>query len=104
MAHKTLKNLVRILTLTCDQAARLMSQAQDQPLERPERWALYLHLLICRWCRRYHRQLKLLRAVLTRITEPRADDAAVPPLLDPEQNRALQDRLTKKIRDNLDSM
>jgi hypothetical protein len=104
MAHKTLKNLVRILTLTCDQAARLMSQAQDQPLERPERWALSLHLLICRWCRRYNRQLKLLRAVLTRIAGPRTDAAAVPPLLDPEQSRDLQDRLAKKIRDNLDSM
>jgi hypothetical protein len=48
--------------------------------------------------------LKLLRAVLTRIAGPRTDAAAVPPLLDPEQSRDLQDRLAKKIRDNLDSM
>lgn len=56
MAHKTWKNLVRILTLTCDQAARLMSHAQDRPLERPERWALSFHLLICRLCRKYNRE------------------------------------------------
>lgn len=103
MARATWKNIVRVLTLTCDQAARLMSQAQDKPLEGPERWALSFHLLICRLCRKYNRHLKFLRAVLTGIAEPRTEDVPAPPVLDPPQSRALQERLAKKIREHLDS-
>lgn len=104
MARETLKNIIRILTLTCDQAAELLSHAQDGPLKRSERWALSFHLLICRLCRKYNRQLKLLRAILTRMAEPWMDDAAAPPLLDPEQSQAFQSRLSEKIRENLDSL
>jgi len=104
MDREILKNILRILTLTCDQAAQLMSQMQDKPLNRPERWALSSHLLICRLCRKYNRQLKLLRAITTRIADSRTYDDVVPPLLDPEQSKAFQDRLSKKIREILDSM
>jgi hypothetical protein len=104
MTRETLKNIIRILTLTCDQAAELLSRAQDEPLKRSERWALSFHLLICRLCRKYNRHLKLLRAILTKLADPHAYDPAAPILQDPEQSRALQDRLSKKIRENLDSM
>jgi predicted anti-sigma-YlaC factor YlaD len=90
MDREILKNILRILTLTCDQAAQLMSQAQDIHLNRLERWALSVHLLICKFCRKYNRQLKLLRAVLTRMADSRTYDDVV--------------MLTKKIQKNLDSM
>jgi hypothetical protein len=104
MDRKILKNILRILTLTCDQAAQLMSHAQEEPLNRPERWALSVHLLICRLCRKYNRQLKLLRAIMTRMADSHTYDDVVPPLLDPEQRKAFQDRLSKNIREILDSM
>ncbi|MHC4508067.1 MAG: anti-sigma factor family protein [Planctomycetota bacterium] len=99
-----MKNIVLILTMRCDQASQLMSRAQEKPLSRPERWALSFHLLICRLCRKYNRQLRFLRAVLTRMVDPQTYDAVAPPLLDPEQIRAFQDRLLEKIRESLDSM
>jgi predicted anti-sigma-YlaC factor YlaD len=104
MDREILKNILRILTLTCDQAAQLMSHAQDIQLNRLERWALSVHLLICSFCRKYNRQLKLLRSVLSRMADSRTYDDVVPPLLDPEQSKAFQDRLSKKIQENLDSM
>ena len=104
MSREILKNVFRILTLTCDQAARLMSGAQDRPLKKSERWALSFHLLICRLCRKYNRQLKLLRALLSRMPDSATHEAAASSPLDPQQSRALRDRLSKKIRENLDSM
>lgn len=104
MARESLKNIIRILTLTCDQSAELMSLSQEKPLKGSERWALSFHLMICRFCRKYKRQLKLMRGILSKITEPGTYDVEVPSLLEPEQSQALQDRLSKKIRDNLDSM
>ena len=104
MNRQILKNVLLILTLTCDQAAELMSRAQDITLSRPERWALSFHLLICRLCRKYKRQLKLLRAIMNKISDHRTYEDKPPALLDPEQSKAFQNRLSKKIRKTLDSM
>jgi hypothetical protein len=47
--------------LSCKDASRLQSQAQDRRLSFTERFGLRLHLLICDNCRRFARQLKLIR-------------------------------------------
>lgn len=46
------------------------------PLSRRERLALSLHLLICRYCRRYLRQLRALVASLHAPTAPLPDASA----------------------------
>lgn len=50
--------------LTCKEATRLVSAAQDRKLGLGERLGLYLHLLICALCRRYARQIALLTRAL----------------------------------------
>jgi len=104
MLWKTLKNVVFILTLRCDQASRLISHSQEAPLNRAEQLALAFHLLICRVCRKYQRQLKLMRDVLGRLAEPGLYSTMASSLLDQAQSRALRRRLSKRIRENLDSM
>jgi hypothetical protein len=51
------------LLLTCREAARAQSEQLDHPLPRSTRIGLRLHLLICKWCRRYGRQIEFLRHV-----------------------------------------
>jgi len=46
---------------SCKEAARLQSDALDRSLPFRERFGLRLHLLICKWCRRYGRQIAFLR-------------------------------------------
>ena len=104
MNREILKNIILILTLKCDQAAELMSRAQDMPLSKPERWALSFHLLICRLCRKYSRQLKLLRSIMNKISDSRKYEDKTPALLDPEQSKAFQEKLSKNIHEILDSM
>ena len=69
--------------LTCKEATRLVSQAQDRKLVLSERIGLGFHLFICKWCRRYARQIRLLsrllRTNIARISEhpgTRLEDAA----------------------------
>lgn len=50
----------RVLTLSCDEASELLSNALDRPLSRGEDLAVRLHLLCCRFCRRYRRQIRWL--------------------------------------------
>ena len=104
MVRKTLKNIVFILTLRCDQASRLISNSQEMPLNMAERWALSFHLLICRMCRKYKKQLKLMRDILAKLTESRLYDIVASSLMTEEQSKALRGRISKKIRENLDSM
>jgi len=104
MVRKTLKNIVFVLTLRCDQASQLISLSQDRPLNRLERTALFLHTLVCRLCRGYRRQLRLMRATLGKVAEPDAPSAVATSLLDEDESAQRRARLSKKLRKNLDSM
>jgi len=46
--------------LTCRQATQLLSEKQDRQLLLREQSNLQLHLLVCRSCRRYGKQIKTL--------------------------------------------
>ncbi len=53
--------LVRILTLHCDDASLLSSRELDESLPRLDRWALLCHVVACKSCRRFRRQLRIIR-------------------------------------------
>ena len=56
-----LKRGFRTLMPTCREASRLQSDAFDQSLSLPKRFGLRIHLLVCKWCRRYGTQIRFLR-------------------------------------------
>jgi hypothetical protein len=47
--------------LSCKDVTRLVSESMDRSLPLGKRVGVHLHLLICRFCERYRRQLLLLR-------------------------------------------
>jgi hypothetical protein len=104
MVRKTFKNIVLILTLRCDQASRLLSDSQQAPLNKTEKCALFFHQLVCRMCRKYKKQVKLMSDILSRFSEPKLYETAAPSLLNEEQAEELRGRISKKIREKLDSM
>ncbi|MEW6252833.1 MAG: zf-HC2 domain-containing protein, partial [Planctomycetota bacterium] len=59
--------LFRWLNRPCRDMTSLISAAMDERLPWPQRTAYRLHLLYCTACRRYRRQLLLLRTALQRI-------------------------------------
>jgi anti-sigma factor RsiW len=60
------------MNLSCKEASRLMSQAEDRELSQSERAALAAHLAICKACRAASDQMKQLRRALRRLfDEPR---------------------------------
>ncbi len=60
-----MRNLVAaihlILTLKCEQSTRLVSESLDRDLSLLERSAVRLHYIGCWSCRRFGKQVKLLR-------------------------------------------
>ena len=58
----SLSRAVRELSPHCRDVSRLQSDALDRTLPFRQRLGMRLHLLICKWCRRYGQHLSFLRA------------------------------------------
>jgi len=46
---------------SCKEATRLQSAALDSKLPLRQRFGLRVHLVLCKWCRRYGKQITFLR-------------------------------------------
>lgn len=55
------------MNISCKEASRLMSQAQDGGLSLGERASLQIHLAICRGCRAVSAQFEFLRRAVRRL-------------------------------------
>lgn len=55
--------------LNCKQISQLVSQSLDRRLTRQERFSIKLHLWMCRYCRRFSKQLTAIRLGLKRMTQ-----------------------------------
>lgn len=69
-----------------------MSESMDRPLTRGERLALGLHRAICSYCRRFGRQMQLLRRLVRteRAHDETSADANVPALSPEARERILR--------------
>jgi len=86
-----LHDLKMVLTLSCDESSRLVSDRLERPLSRPERLAVRMHLMVCARCRRFRRNLNLLRDLLRRRSEECLTDTDMPSTLaDDEKARILK--------------
>ena len=56
-------------TMTCKEISRLASQQLDVRLPLLTRLRMRLHFLICAWCRRYVKQVRLVRQVAPKYEE-----------------------------------
>jgi hypothetical protein len=85
------KSGFRALSLTCRDATRLQSEALDTKLCFSKRLGLWLHLLICKWCRRYGRQIHFLCDAANQHSDDLSD--AIPQTLSPEARERIKQRL-----------
>ena len=82
------------LSPSCRAAVRLQSDALDRPLALRQRLGLRMHLVLCRWCRRYGKQIKFLRAAAHDCVGHDALDtaAALPPEVRERIKRTLREQ------------
>ena len=92
-AATALKSGLRTLSPNCREASRLQSDALDHPLPLPKRFGLRVHLLLCKWCRRYGKQIRFLRLAVHE--HPDELNEAAPHSLSPEA----RERLKRSLRD-----
>lgn len=81
--------------LTCKDASHLLSERQERPLGFRERWSLRMHLWLCLNCRRFERQMTLMRQALRLLgkrAEVEADSTDLPPEARERIRKALAER------------
>jgi hypothetical protein len=84
----------RLLNLPCEGMSRLASESLDRDLGLMERVALRSHLLYCIACRRYRRQLEVMRHALRKLAGgPEAGVAALAPRLPDEVRERIKQAL-----------
>ena len=84
-----------ILTLSCEESARLASESFDRDMPRGERLAVRLHALCCRSCRRYRKQLVFLGQAVRRMADAVTAPSA-PASLSPEVRERISRILGRK--------
>ena len=73
------------MMLSCRDVTRRISESMDRTLPVGERIGVRLHLLICRFCARYERQLLLIRGA---VPGSRGGDVAVYPAVKARKSSA----------------
>ena len=74
----------------CEAASRASSVSLDRPLSLRERLALYMHLFMCDFCRRYHRQLIAIQKLASGITHDDSSDQTTTPGLNEEARERIR--------------
>lgn len=91
-AWKTLVRWVSEFSPSCKEATRLQSLALDSKLTPVKRFGLRFHLLFCKWCRNYGKQIGFLR-LAARKRAPGDDKAATGCALSPEARERIKRNL-----------
>jgi hypothetical protein len=86
--------------LSCREIARLASEQMDSGAELPlgTRMSMRLHLMMCKYCSRYVRQIRLIGDLTGRYTVERLQDGEEPAPMPAEA----RERLTRQVRDAID--
>jgi len=79
----------------CKDVSAKISLSMDVSLPLPQRMAIRFHLMMCRYCSRFRRQLVILRNICRQVdSAPMPEYEAAVPGLSPEA----KDRLKAKLR------
>lgn len=75
----------------------VMSESLERPLGLVERTKLRFHLLVCTWCARYLKQIKLLGRAVSQREFTGADDNASPVKLTDEARQRISESLRNSV-------
>jgi hypothetical protein len=82
--------------LSCKDVTRLLSESMDHSLPFGKRIGVRVHLLMCKFCARYERQLLLIRETVRRLAAME-DTPGEPP------GETLSEKAKERIRNSLTS-
>lgn len=55
---------------SCEEMGALISQDLDRPLSPTERWKMRMHVVMCRYCSRFQRQVRTIHQAIAHHRQP----------------------------------
>lgn len=87
---RVIRDIFRVLNMPCQEHAVLMSRQLDAPLRRGEAIGLRVHVVYCRACRRFRRQIRLVRELCGTVGAPGGELEGMP--------ESVRGRLAARVR------
>jgi hypothetical protein len=81
--------LLNVLTLRCEAASQLLSRELDEALPFLDRLALSCHIALCKSCRRFRAQIRLIRKAIRRREQLLAESYSAEGGLSPEARKRI---------------
>jgi len=85
--------------LSCKEVGELLSQGLDRKLSFRERLSLKMHLLICKTCSCYEKQLQFIARSARRLMQSNRDGEGIPPLSE-EAGARIASQIKQQLDDN----
>ena len=63
--------------MNCKQSSQLISRGLDVTLSKRERFALKLHLFMCKYCSRFRQQLTAINVAISKLGKQIEDDSNI---------------------------
>lgn len=89
-----LTNLLKRRTLSCNEIVQSISNSMERPPSLRQRLSIRLHLLICKWCFRYQKQIRFIHNILG--DNPEKVGETAPGALSPEAQERIKQALRPK--------
>lgn len=80
--------------LNCKQASELISQSLDEPISFSDKLQLKFHLLICKYCKRFSRQMHTIRAAMSELRSKIEADTSIK--LSEDAKKRILDEINKE--------
>ena len=94
MTQPLVNFLIRV-TPGCKQMTEWASQSMERPLSLRQRLLMRLHFLVCVWCERYVRQLRLIRVVLRKSARAHPPERPSSRSLSPDARERLKETVRR---------
>jgi len=87
----SMMNVMGKMLPSCDEVSRLTSMAMDENLSFRQKIGIKAHLMMCKWCRNFHKQMHLMRKVIHKGSNNPSDSKKTS--LSPEARRRIEDSI-----------
>ena len=64
-----IKDKMMSMMPSCEEVTRLKSESMDYDIGLKKRFTIKFHMLFCQWCRRYEKQLNIIRQTSSKSNE-----------------------------------
>ena len=86
-------NLMDRMMISCEKATFLISKSEEEKLSCKEKYQLRVHLMGCKFCRRYKKEIQYLSNALDKFKDP----TILTNKLSPGKKKGIQENIKKEI-------